>query len=350
MDPEVGAQAIAQGRIDALGVARQFLADPEWITKLVRGRIEEIRPCICCHNGCFNFAHYSGHANDQSFEDTRGLARCALNPETMQSEKYKLIPAKKSKRIKIVGGGIGGMEAALVCAKRGHRVTIYEKSNRLGGAFLAASAMSFKEKDRLLLQWYQQEIAKYPITVKLNWLIEEHDSLLADEVIIATGAEAVRPPIKGIERTIPATDFLLGKKVVGDTVIILGGGLTGCEIAYELYLQGKKPIIIEQKQDLIAAPGVCLANSSYLRDFFATNKVAVHLETKINEILSDGVTATDQAGRFLKIRADSVILCAGYTSAPLNLKGRRYHLVGDCSSVGNLRSVIWQAWDVAMKL
>jgi 2-enoate reductase len=350
MDPETGAQAIAEGRIDAMGVARQFLADPEWITKLMRGRLEEIRPCICCHSGCFNFAHHNGHANDQSFSDTQGLARCALNPPTMQSEKYKLVPAKKSKRIIIIGGGIGGMEAALVCAKRGHKVTLYEKTNRLGGAFIAASAPPFKEKDRQLLQWYLQELRKYPISVKLGRLIEEHDTLLADEIIVATGAVPNHPRIKGVELGIEATDFLLGKKAVGDQVCIIGGGLTGCEIAYALYLQGKHPTIVEMNDDLIAAPVVCLANSSFLRDFFATNQVPVHLQTRVKEIHPDGVTVTARNGRVFKISTDSVILSTGYKSAPIVPKGHRVHLVGDCSKVGNLRSVIWQAWDVAMKL
>jgi 2-enoate reductase len=351
MDPETGAQAVAEGLIDAVGVARQFLADPEWVTKLLRNRVNEIRPCICCHAGCFNFAHHSGHANDQTFSDTQGLARCALNPETMQSKKYKLIPAKRSKRVHIVGGGIGGMEAALVCAKRGHRVTLYEKSNRLGGAFHAAAAPSFKEKDRQLLKWYEQEIAKYPINVKLNWRIEENDFLMGEEIIVATGAKPNLPKIKGVELGIEATEFLLGKKKVGENVVIIGGGLTGCEIAYELYLQGKKPTIVEIKEDIIAVPGVCMANSSYLRDFFTTNQVPVHLQTSVKEIHPDGVTVTDKDGRFLKISADSVILCTGYKSAPV-IPGakQRVHLVGDCSKVGNLRSVIWQAWDVAMKI
>ena len=117
MEPDVGAQAVAQGRIDAVGVARQFLADGEWITKMIEDRMEDIRPCICCHNGCFNFCHYKGHANDQELSDSMGLARCALNPETMQTRKYHLTPAKKVKDIAVIGGGIGGMEAALVLAK-----------------------------------------------------------------------------------------------------------------------------------------------------------------------------------------------------------------------------------------
>ena len=351
MDPAVGAQAVAKGRIDAVGIARQFLADPEWVTKLIQNRIKDIRPCICCHSGCFNFAHYKGHANDQSFPDTQGLARCALNPPTMQSGKYKLVPARKSKRVAVIGGGIGGMEAALVCAKRGHKVTIYEKSNQLGGVFRAAAAPSFKEKDRALIDWYIRELDKYPITVRTKEIVEDIASIvnLYNEVIIATGALPNRLKVPGAEFGIEATDFLLGKKQVGQTVVIVGGGLTGCEIAYELYLQGKTPIIVEMKDDLIAVPGVCLANSSYLRDFFSANKVAVHLNTQLSQIHPNGVTVKNETGTF-RIDADSVILSVGYQPNPLVPKSKNIHHVGDCSKVGNLRSVIWQAWDVAMKI
>ena len=350
MEPDVGAQAVAEGRIDGVGIARQFLSDGEWITKLPDDRLEDIRPCICCHSGCFNMCHYKGVANDQAFSDTSHIARCALNPETMQSGKYYIKPAKKVKNIAIIGGGIGGMEAAIVCAKRGHKVTLYEKSSKLGGVFIAAAAPSFKEKDRDLITWYNREIRKYPIKLNLNTEVKDLDSLKADEIIVATGSTANKLPVKGAEYGIEAIDFLLGNKQVGENVTIIGGGLTGCEIAYELYLQGKKPTIVEMKNDLIAVTGVCLANSSYLRDFFNANKVPVHLETKLSEIHKDGVTVTDKNGRSFKIDADSVILSTGYRSNPLVSKGKHIHVVGDAKKVGNLRTVIWQAWDVAMKL
>ena len=350
MEPDVGAQAVAEGRIDGVGIARQFLADPEWITKLIEERLEDIRPCICCHNGCFNFSKSKGHANTQDLKDTMGLARCAINPETMQSTKYNLKPAKKIKNIAVIGGGIGGMESALVCAKRGHKVTLYEKSDELGGVFIAAAAPSFKEKDRDLIAWYRREMTKYPIEVKFNTEVTDIEALGADEVIIATGSTPNRIPVPGIDKCIQAIDFLRGKQTVGENVTIIGGGLTGCEIAYELYLQGKKPTIVEMLDDLITTPGICLANTSFLRDFFAANNVPVHLETRLGEIHDDGVTVTDKDGKTFKIAADSVILSTGYRSAPLAAKGKHIHVIGDANKVGNLRTVIWQAWDVAMKL
>ncbi len=350
MDAETGAKAVAEGKIDAVGVARQFLVDPAWITKLLEDRIEDIKPCICCHAGCFNFSSSKGHANTQDLTDTMGLARCALNPETMQSKKYYIAPAKKAKNIAIIGGGIGGMEAAILCAKRGHKVTLYEKSDALGGVFIAAAAPSFKEKDRALIQWYIREVAKLPITVNLNTEVTDLKTLEADEIIIATGATPKHIPVPGAENAIEAIDFLLGKKAVGNKVAVIGGGLTGCEIAYELYLQGRKPAIVEMQDDLITTKGVCLANTSYLRDFFKTNKVPTYLETSLVSIDDGKVTLKAKDESIFTIDADSVILSVGYNPAPLAAKGKKIHVIGDAKKVGNLRSVIWGAWDVCMKL
>ena len=351
MEPEVAAQAIAEGKIDGMGVARQFLADPEWITKLLEDRIEDIRPCICCHSGCFNFSSSKCPYNTQDLTDTMGLARCAINAETMQSKKHYIKPAKKAKKVAVNGGGIGGMEAALVLAKRGHKVTLYDMSNELGAVFIAAAAPSFKEKDRALITWYKRELTKYPsIEVKLNAEITDISQTQADEIIIATGSKAPTIPGPGIEKGIQASDFLRGWKEVGENVVIIGGGLTGCEIAYELYLQGKQPTIIEMMDDLIVTPGICLANTSFLRDFFKANRVPVHLETKVSQIHDDGVTVADKNGMQFKVAADSVILSTGYKPAPLVEKDKHVHIIGDAHKVGNLRTVIWQAWDVGMKL
>ena len=350
MEPDVAAQAIADGKIDGMGVARQFLADPAWITKLIEDRLEDIRPCICCHSGCFNFSSSKGHYNTQDLTDTMGLARCAINAETMQSKKHYIKPAKKVKNIAVIGGGIGGMEAAIVCAKRGHKVTLYEKSGVLGGVFIAAAAPSFKEKDRELIAWYRREITRYPIVVKLNTEVTDIASLGADEVIVATGAKANKIPVPGADKAVQAVDYLLGKAEVGENVVIIGGGLTGCEIAYDLYLQGKHPAIVEMQDDLITTPGVCLANTSYLRDFFEANKVPVHLETGVKEIKDGTVVIAAKDGTVSEISADTVILSVGYKPAPIVPKAKNVHIIGDADKVGNLRTVIWGAWDVAMKL
>ncbi len=347
MTPEVAAQSIADGKLDAMGVARQFLVDPEWITKLMNDDMDDIHPCICCHNACFNMASYNGVANDQALSDNAGMARCALNPRTMQSKKYKIVPAKTKKHVAVVGGGVGGMEVARVCALRGHDVTIYEKSDKLGGVFIAAAAPDFKEKDKELLKWYEKQLADLNVKVVFNHEVKDIKDLKADEVVIATGATPRRINVKGVERTVEACEYLLGAKEVGDRVVVIGGGLSGCEIALDLYNKGKTPIIVEMKNDLVAVKGVCLANTSYLRDFFALNKVEVHLETGLCEVLEDGVIVKGKDGNKFKIDADSVIMSVGYVPSPL---AGNAPLVGDCKKVGNLRTVVWRAWDVAMKL
>ena len=349
MTPETGAEAIREGKIDAMGVARQFLTDPAWVSKLMEDREEEIKPCIHCHNACFTMARYEGTANIQDLSDAIHMARCALNPRTMQSKKYKLEKAVKPKNIAVIGGGIGGMEAALVLAQRGHHVTIYEKSDRLGGIFIQAAAPVYKKKDKELIEWYRREIVRHSIEVRFNTLVQDINKLQADEIIIATGSAPKRPPIKGLEHSIEASEYLAGQET-GDKDIIVGGGLTGSEIAYDLILKGKKPQIVEMKNDLIAAKGVCLANSSFLREMLAFQKTPVYLETTVLEIRKDGVTLQDKTGKTFDLKADSVIVSIGYDPAPLSQASRHVHLVGDANGVGNLRTVIWRAWDVCMKL
>ena len=349
MTPDVAAKEIKDGTIDGMGVARQFLVDPEWITKLMENRLDDIQPCINCHNACLPMCHYEGVSNTATTGDTANMSQCALNPQTMQGHKYDIKPAKKQKKIAVVGGGIGGIEVARIATLRGHDVTIYEKTDKLGGVFIPAAAPSFKEQDKKLIEWYRKQVKDLKIKVKFNTEIKDVSSLDADEVVIATGSKPKTLNIAGISRAIEAIDYLNGKEV-GKNVVVIGGGLTGCEIAYDLYLKGKKPVIIEAKNDLIAVKGVCLANSSYLRDFFKTNEVPVHLNSFCEGIDEKFVVVRHADGKVEKIKADNVILSIGYNPAPLAAKGNNIHVVGDACKVGNLKTVIWQAWDIAQKL
>ena len=349
MSPDVASKAISEGKIDAMGVARQFLADPEWVTKLMNNQLDEIRPCICCHNGCFTMCHYKGVANDQSMDDVIHMARCAINAETMQSKVFYIEKTKKPKTIAIIGGGVGGMEAARVLALRGHKPIIYEKSDHLGGVFLLAGKASFKRKLRELLAWYIKQMKDLNVEIHLNTEVKDLTSLKADDYIIATGSKAKKLPIKGIEKTIEACDFLAGKPV-GQKVVVVGGGLTGCEVAYELILDGKEPTIVEMTDDLVKQKGVCMANSTYLRDYFQYHKTPIYLETKLKEVTDKGVIVTDKTGKAITIPADNVITATGYYSTPLTKEAKHSYLVGDCLKVGNLRTVIWRAYQVAMKI
>lgn len=351
LDPRVAAESIEKGNLDGAGFARPFLADQEWVTKMMEGKEEEIRPCILCHNGCFNMCHYKGVPNDQELSDSLHLARCAVNAETMQWGKHFIKKTASPKTVHIIGGGIGGMEAARVLKLRGHNPVIHEKSEVLGGTFIPASAESYKGKLRELLEWYRLQIKELGIEVKFGDEVKDVSKFGSDPVIIATGSTPrLLKRVPGYEKMIEACEYLNKEKEVGETVAVIGGGLTGSEIAYELALQGHKPIIVEMKDDLVSQKGVCLANSSYLREWFALNKVPVYLETTLKEVKDGSIICIDKNDSNIEIKCDSVISCAGYIPAPLAQAGKNIYLVGDCLAIGNLRSVVWRAYEVAMKI
>ena len=348
LNPDTAAEEIKEGRLDGAGFARSFLADPEWVTKLMNDRKDDIRPCILCHNGCFNMCHYKGVPNDQSLLDSLHLARCAVNAETMQTSKHYIKKTDKPKNVVIIGGGIAGMEAARVLKLRGHNPVIYEASDKLGGTFIPASSESYKGKLRELLEWYRKQMKDLKIEINLNSKIENISEFGDMPVIVATGSKPRKLNIPGFDKTIEACEYLNGK-AVGDNVAVIGGGLTGCEIAYELALQGKKVSIVEMKDDLIAQTGVCLANSSYLREWFELHKVPVYLNTALKEVKDDSIICINN-NKEIEIKCDSVISSAGYIPDPLSPKKKNVYLIGDCDKVGNLRTVIWKAYECAMKI
>ena len=348
LNPDTAAEEIKEGRLDGAGFARSFLADPEWVTKLMNDRKDDIRPCILCHNGCFNMCHYKGVPNDQSLLDSLHLARCAVNAETMQTSKHYIKKTAEPKKVVIIGGGIAGMEAARVLKLRGHNPVIYEASDKLGGTFIPASSESYKGKLRELLEWYRKQMKDLKIEINLNSKIENISEFGDMPVIVATGSKPRKLNIPGFDKTIEACEYLNGK-AAGDNIAVIGGGLTGCEIAYELALQGKKVSIVEMKDDLIAQTGVCLANSSYLREWFELHKVPVYLNTALKEVKDDSIICINN-NKEIEIKCDSVISSAGYIPDPLSPKKKNVYLIGDCDRVGNLRTVIWKAYECAMKI
>ena len=354
MAPVKAAEEIAAGRLDAVAIARQNLVDPEWIHKILEGRQDEIKPCIRCHNGCFNMSKFKGTANLQSMDDSLHLARCALNPTTMQHNKYKIVPTRHPKKVAIIGGGIGGMECALVLKKRGHKPVLFEKTNELGGLFLTASAMSFKENDKELIEWYKKEVAKQGIDIRFNTEVTDLGTMRGfDEIIVATGSvPRTMPMIPGFEKTMSFTELLKEKKEVGDKVLFFGGGQSSCEAAYDLILQGKHPIIVEYAGDLVAAQATCLANTSFLRDAMEYHKVPTYLESTVTEITDTGCTVKNvKTGESTFVACDNVVNGVGFIPTPVGGKdNKQVHRVGDCVAIGNLRTVIWRAWDVCMKI
>ena len=350
-DPDLAASAVERGIIDGVGIARALLSDPEWCDKVRTGRLDDIRPCIGCHNGCFPISHFKG--NPCGFGH---MGVCAINPVTMREKEYEMTPAPVRKRVAVIGGGIGGMETARLCALRGHDVTLYEKSNRLGGVFTAAAAPDFKAHDKKLIQWYQRAVNDAGVTVKLNTEVTPDmlRRLDADEIIIATGSVPKTLPVPGFDgpNTIEAIDYLLGNKTAGDAVVIIGGGLTGCEIAYDLALKGKKATIVELQDDILKIQGLSAANSEFLREVIRLYGIDVRLSTVLSEIRDGGVSVKTEAGEDF-IPADTVILSVGYN--PYNPLGEaaakgNVRVVGDADKVGNLMTVISQAYQAAFAL
>ena len=355
MDPVKAAEEIEAGKLDAVAIARQNLVDHDWIHKIKEGHEDEIKPCIRCHNGCFNMAKFAGTPNVQHFNDSMHLARCALNPTTMQHTRYKIVPTKNPKKVAIIGGGIGGMECALVLKQRGHIPTIFEKTDELGGLFLTASAMTFKENDKELIRWYKNEIEKQGIDVRFNTEINDLGVLRGyDDIIVASGSvPRMMPSIKGFDKALTFTQVLKDKVDVGDKVLFIGGGQSSCEAAYDMLLNfGKHPIIVEYAGDLVAAQATCLANTSFLRDAMEYHKVPVYLHSTVTEITDKVCTVKNvETGETTFVECDSVVNGIGFVPTPVGGKdNKKAYRVGDCVAIGNLRTVIWRAWDVCMKI
>jgi 2-enoate reductase len=348
-DPDIALHAVESGMVDGVGIARALLSDPEWCDKVRDNRLDDIRPCIGCHNGCFPISHFKG--NPCGFGH---MGICAINPVTMREKEFELKAAPVKKKIAVIGGGIGGMEAARLCALRGHDVTLYEKSGSLGGVFVAAAAPDFKEHDKALIKWYIKQLGDSGVTVKLNTEITSDmlSTLDAAEIITATGSVPKKLPVPGFEgeNTIEAVDYLLGNKQAGHNVVIIGGGLTGCEIAYDLVLKGKKATIVEMQDDILKINGLSAANSEFLREAIRYHDIKVHISSALKEIKADGVVIKTETGE-QTIPADSVILSVGYnTYNPFQSTSSNIHVIGDAAKVGNLMSVIDGAYRLAYSL
>lgn len=341
-NPEVALAAVQNKEVDAVAMARPFLADNDWCRKVREGRIDDIRPCIGCHNGCFGRLTSGKNVS------------CALNPESLQEKKYYIEPGEK-KKVLVVGGGIGGMEAARVSALRGFDVEVYEKTDKLGGAFIAAAAMEFKKDDKKLLKWYEKQMRDLKIPVHMNTpadgqLIREQNP---DVVIIATGAKSRMLKIPGMEQAnvIAAKEYLTGEQQLCDHTVVIGGGLTGCEIAYSIAKQGKEVSIVELQPGIMNVPGLCKVNADMLKDLLAFHNVQIYTNAGICEMGRDSVKISQQ-GEEKILPANQVIVSVGYEADPLKTDtgGAEVYYIGDCVRSGNLLDVIWGAYETVQKL
>jgi 2-enoate reductase len=341
--PELAEKVIAEGKADMVALGRGLLADPDWPVKASEGRIQDIRPCIGCHDGCLG-----------RFQGGRPLS-CAVNPACGRETQYRLHKAEKPKKIAVVGGGAAGMEAARAAATRGHKVVIYEKGAKLGGHLIEASVPGFKKDVDTLLKWYQNQLKQLGVTIKLQTTasaaVLSKDS--PDVVIVATGSKPSLPNIPGIDKSnvITCVDVLLGKKKAGKTVVVVGGGLVGCEVALWLAEEGKQVTIVEMLPELMTGGiSVPRMNRYMLIDLLALHKVNVITNACVQGITSEGVTVTKK-GFEKALQADTIVMATGLkadNALAEDLTGRfaRLYVIGDCQEPRNIMGAIWDGYEV----
>ena len=336
--PEMARDAVRDGYVDCVAIGRPSLADAEWANKAHAGADEDIRPCIGCQNGCIGRCF------------TAGRVTCAVNPQVLYEKTDPILPAQVKKRVLVIGGGIGGMEAARVAALRGHEVHLYEQSDKLGGLFNLAAVPSFKAvEDRRLLNWYARAVEKAGVHVHLNTRItaEEASEFGADEIIVATGATAKAIPFPGLEQSevITASDVLSGKEV-GKRCVVVGGGLVGCEVALWLARMGKQVAVLEVQPALMSA-GIPapLPNMLMMLDMLKAENVSIYTGASFDRKDGDEIVFHDADGEH-RISADSVIQSIGYRAEDA-LYQQLYETcsvkvwkVGDCVQPANVLEAV----------
>ena len=288
---------IADGKADFVVVARQFIADPNWIKKGKEGRQEDVVPCVRCMR-CHDSDNYAKHL------------QCSVNPYVGMEEAIARVPASKGgKKVAIIGGGPAGMMAALTAADRGHSVILFEKTGELGGALKFATYVSFKWPLRNYKDYLIAQLGKSKVEVKLNTEATPEMVKDYDVVIAAVGAAPIVPPIPGVDKAIPACDSYGMEDSLGAEVVVIGGGQVGCETALHLAKLGKKVTIIEMQSAL--APDASKTHRDEMMVEFANepNFIPV-VNAKVSGVDEKGVTY-EQDGQSVTVPCDSVVLAAG---------------------------------------
>lgn len=349
-DPVLAEKILAEEKADLIGMARALLADPELPNKARGGRIEEIVPCIACsHCLAEVMAAYRDWGKPVS-------TFCTVNPRAGKEAEYVIKPAKRVKKVFVVGGGPGGLEVARVAAVKGHKVTLYERGSELGGRLLIASIPPYKDEIKALVKSLIARMQKAGVETKLNTevgvkMVEEEKP---DVVILATGALPIIPDIPGIhgDNVATAEEVLTGLKEVGKEVIIIGGGMVGCETAEFLARQGRKVTVVEMlgriANDVVAT----------YRPFFLSRltKAGVRMETKakVEEITDRGIRVS-RDGTVEFFGGDTVVLAVGFESdkrlaEELNHKVASLYLVGDSVEPRKIKEAIEEGFCVGMKI
>ena len=299
-DPELAQKAVEDGILDYVGLGHQMLADPFWVKKVKAGNVEDIAPCVGC-NECllagFSGKHYY----------------CAVNPRCYAEKAYALPkPDGTVRKVLVIGGGPGGMMAAVTAKQRGFDVDLYEKDDRLGGTLWPAGGPDFKADVLKLIKYLETQCQKLGVQVHLNSPIDENNIPEGyDKVILATGATPAVPPIKGIENTILASDYLTHKATVGQTVVVIGAGLAGTESACDIAPHADSVTLIEMCPDILFTANHCLNNDQHLRDMVKARGVKCEANAKVIEITDHSVTF-ERDGQATTIECDTVLNAVGF--------------------------------------
>lgn len=347
-DPNLTEKALADGLIDAAVIGRAAIADPDYASKIVEGRPEEIRTCIGCNQGCI-WGYF-----------TTGTVGCAVNALVGREAEENEAPAKDAKHVVIVGGGIAGMEAARLACKKGHRVTLLEKSGVLGGNLIPAGSHDFKSEVAELNEYYKHQMGLLAVDVRLNTEAtpELIDTLHPDAVLLATGSVPVMPrSIPGIDhpKAVSGVEACLGTKPVGDKIVIVGGGLVGCEIAFGYAKEGKQVAIVEALDEILKLNNVPGMNKAMLLDAFEHYGTKIFTNTKLAAVCDEGAVLELPDDTKTTLETDTVILSIGYRPVPSlreALAGLNVPVIeiGDGRQVGNILTCVKDAWEAVRKL
>lgn len=344
-NPDLALSAINDGACDMISLGRPLLADESYVNKLRAGKTADIRPCLSCQEGCM------GRIQEYS------VLNCAVNPAACREKDAALPPTLKSKKVVVVGGGVAGCEAARVLALRGHSPVIYEKSSRLGGNLIPGGAPDFKEDDHALVAWYEHTLKGLGVEVNLNTEVNANllSEISADATIIATGSKPKMFSFGDDSKVYAAADVLLKKVDSGKNVVIVGGGLVGCELAIWLARSKKNVTLVEIQDKLLAVNGpLCHANSEMLERLVPFSGVEVLTSSKVVKTTEKGVIVNSN-GNDRELPADSVVLAVGYSAENSLYNEIKYecadvHLIGDARKVANIMYAIWDAYEVASNL
>ena len=319
-EPFVAERVLIDGKADFIAMGRPLLADHELPNKTREGRLADIRPCIYCNLGCSHIR-------------LDGKTTCTVNPACGREAVYRLKPALFRKRIVVVGGGLAGMEASRVLAERGHEVSLYEKADKLGGQWNIL--IQCQPRVAVLTEYLSRELKKADVKVILGTEVNTQllKQIKPDAVVIATGARQIIPEIPGVDgkNVFLASDVLLGNGIVGQEVVIIGGGLVGCDTAIFLAKQQKKVSILDMVN---IAPNAGRTFKLTMMDEFVKYGVYMYPNSRVYSITEKGVNIVYN-GELLFLKADSVVIAVG--SKPEDELSRQIeklvpeiYMIGDC--------------------